>query len=317
MARPPSPAASNPGMSQRPGPILSAPIRAITALLVALLAAAPARADAPATMAAPPAIAATPPATAAAPPAANDTTRTRPGEVPATVKASPPVPHLFTRGDLLFWGGAVGATALAVFNDRWLTNEAIKAENNPDQRHLAQAFQPLGNTAIVLPVAFGLYGVARLIHHPKLARRSIRTALSVTVSGGLALGAKEVFGRARPYERPGQSDYFKPFSHHDSFPSGHATTAFAAAVALDRETSGRWVPWLVYPAATLVGWSRVHDRKHWTSDVVAGAALGGWTAWKTEDFLAYRALGVPVQRTSLWLSPERGGVRVAVVRALN
>lgn len=250
-------------------------------------------------------------------PTSNDTTHTTPGIVPATVKTNPPVPHLFTRRDLWFWGSAVGTTTLAVFNDRWLTNEAVQAEGNTTQRHLADAFQPLGNVGIVLPVAVGLYGVARVIHHPKLARRSLRTAIAVVASGAVATGMKEAFGRLRPYESPLQSNDFKPFSGHNSLPSGHAATAFAAAVALDRETSGRWVPWLVYPAATLVGWSRVHDDKHWTSDVVAGAIVGGWTAWKTEDFLAYRALTVPAKRTSLRLEPAGSGIRLALVHRLD
>jgi hypothetical protein len=84
---------------------------------------------------------------------------------------------------------------------------------------------------------------------------------------------------------------------------------------VDRETSGRWVPWGVYPAAALVGWSRVHDDQHWTSDVVAGAAVGGWLAWKTETFLARRALGVPSKGPTgdaLFLAPHDGTLMLTV-----
>jgi hypothetical protein len=61
--------------------------------------------------------------------------------------------------------------------------------------------------------------------------------------------------------------------------------SFAAATALDRETSSRWVPAIAYPLAGMVAWSRVHDRQHWPSDVVAGAAVGFGVAWKAEDVL--------------------------------
>ena len=56
-----------------------------------------------------------------------------------------------------------------------------------------------------------------------------------------------------------------------------------------RETTRGWVPWVAYPIASLVGWSRVQDDEHWASDVVAGAALGLWTARKTEEALRVHA----------------------------
>jgi membrane-associated phospholipid phosphatase len=40
--------------------------------------------------------------------------------------------------------------------------------------------------------------------------------------------------------------------------------------------------------AGLVGWSRLRDGEHWSSDVVAGAALGFWTARKAVDFARRR-----------------------------
>ena len=103
-------------------------------------------------------------------------------------------------------------------------------------------------------------------------------------------------------------DQFDPFSGHNSFPSGHSTVAFADAEALDRETSARWVPWAAYPLASLVGWSRVRDDKHWGSDVVAGAALGYWAARKTEDFMRARGLGGG--GIHAFLSPRANGGRI-------
>jgi undecaprenyl-diphosphatase len=57
-----------------------------------------------------------------------------------------------------------------------------------------------------------------------------------------------------------------------SFPSGHATVAFACATALALA-----VPRLVLPLfalAALVAWSRVYVGVHYPLDVLAGAALG-------------------------------------------
>src|SRR5262249_35174514 len=102
---------------------------------------------------------------------------------------------------------------------------------------------------------------------------------------------KEAVGRSRPYESPNDAARFHPFSGHTSFPSGHATVAFAAASAIECESPARWAPWIAYPAAGMLAWSRVHDRLHWTSDVVAGGAIGIWTARKTDAFFRSRARG--------------------------
>jgi membrane-associated phospholipid phosphatase len=103
---------------------------------------------------------------------------------------------------------------------------------------------------------------------------------------------------------------YQPFSGHASFPSGHATLAFATATALDRETRAGWVPLVAYPLAALVGWSRVRDDQHWTSDVVAGAALGAWTAAKAHD--ALRGRQGRSGRLGIHLDGRSGAIRTAV-----
>ena len=57
-----------------------------------------------------------------------------------------------------------------------------------------------------------------------------------------------------------------------SFPSGHATTAFAAAAVVGALYPRLRIP--VYGLAALVGLSRVYLGVHYTLDVLAGAALG-------------------------------------------
>jgi membrane-associated phospholipid phosphatase len=60
-----------------------------------------------------------------------------------------------------------------------------------------------------------------------------------------------------------------------SFPSGHTMTAFALAdVFTERYKEHRWVPWVAYGLASVVGFSRLTLQSHFPSDVFAGGLLG-------------------------------------------
>lgn len=64
----------------------------------------------------------------------------------------------------------------------------------------------------------------------------------------------------------------------DSFPSGHATTAFVVGGVLTlcaRQDQRRWLGWVALGAAALIAFSRIAVGAHWPLDVFAGAA-GGW-----------------------------------------
>lgn len=65
-------------------------------------------------------------------------------------------------------------------------------------------------------------------------------------------------------------------SNYKSFPSGHTATTFASAEFL-RIEYGQVSPWIAvggYAAATATAVLRMHNNKHWFSDVIAGAGFG-------------------------------------------
>ncbi len=68
----------------------------------------------------------------------------------------------------------------------------------------------------------------------------------------------------------------------DSFPSGHTSNAFAHAAFIHRRYGIKQAA-TPYALATFVGYSRVHDRWHYTHDVLAGAAIGFLSAWIFAD----------------------------------
>ncbi len=85
---------------------------------------------------------------------------------------------------------------------------------------------------------------------------------------------KEVAGRARPDAGQGAHS-FHPFSGNASLPSGEATEAFAVAAVVSAHSSHLWVKGVAWGAAGLVGWERMNLDRHWASDIVAGALIGG------------------------------------------
>ena len=113
-----------------------------------------------------------------------------------------------------------------------------------------------------------------------LAGRAIYFLTAIAVSGVAAQLVKHLVGRARPVRFGIDGPFsFHPFSAENalaSFPSGHTTSAFAAAVALGLMCP-RWRLWLL-GWACLIGASRVLVGAHYPSDIVAGAALGGAVA---------------------------------------
>jgi undecaprenyl-diphosphatase len=114
-----------------------------------------------------------------------------------------------------------------------------------------------------------------------LRRRGLAGAATVAAAGLMDQLVKNIVCRARP-NAPEAGAFFSNFPcvpakyAYASFPSGHATTAFATAVLLTL-----WYPrwagvWMVL--AAMVGLSRVVLGSHFPSDVLAGALLGSAVA---------------------------------------
>jgi membrane-associated phospholipid phosphatase len=186
------------------------------------------------------------------------------------------------RRDAAFALLAPGAIAGAAARDsRWLAQAA--ASRSPFARDLAANARQLGEPVPMGAALLAADGLARLAHREGVAAASERMAFACVAAGAVAFAVKAAAGRQRPDETSSPSR-FKAFSGHDALPSGHSTVAFALAASLDAEARSPWLRAVVYPAAAVTAWSRVHGRHHWPSDVVAGAALGGWCAHRADRF---------------------------------
>jgi undecaprenyl-diphosphatase len=114
--------------------------------------------------------------------------------------------------------------------------------------------------------------------------------IAIALPGLVFTIVKRLIGRLRP-SALGPFVYV-PFSwrpEYASMPSGHSTTAFAAAVALGALwPRARPLLWLY---AVLIAASRVIIYAHYPSDVIAGACLGGIGAIMVRNYFAARHLG--------------------------
>ncbi|MDR3675244.1 MAG: phosphatase PAP2 family protein [Acidobacteriota bacterium] len=140
------------------------------------------------------------------------------------------------------------------------------------------------NTALafsLVPVTFYALGQARKDSYA--TQTSLLSAEALVDAEILAWVFKTADGRLRPAAIPvggNYSDtwfesYHSPLAGHGSFPSGHTIAAFSIATVFARRYgSHRWVPWVAYGSAGLIGFSRITLQAHFPSDVFAGAAFG-------------------------------------------
>lgn len=151
-----------------------------------------------------------------------------------------------------------------------------------------------------------------------LATRATCFFVIIACSGLMVQVFKHLIGRARPrtIETLGafHFDAFSMKASLASFPSGHTTTAFAAATALSF-FAPRWhVP--LFIGAALIGLSRVMIGAHYPSDVLGGMVLGVVSAIVVARFFARRGIGFRVVDGKVQRRGE-GAVGPAIKSLLN
>ncbi len=237
-----------------------------------------------------------------------------------TINRSTP---LFIPRDLLTIGAFSAATSLAWPFDKQLARrvQAPRSQENRFLRNAATGFRLMGEPALI-GVAVGVYAIGRSVDNAHVEDIGLHSAETLLLANIVTGSVKVLAGRARPevdIENPRDFQLFRgrKGSAFQSFPSGHATTAFAFATTLSSELA-RWQPgtrWtvgpLLYGSAALVGASRMYNNKHWASDVLAGAAIGTFVGTKVVryqhshpgNWLDRKFLTVGVSKSSAGMSP--------------
>jgi len=194
----------------------------------------------------------------------------------------------------VYWLAGGGALAAAVHpaDDRINTRLVNSSTNG-----LWVPGKIIGGTPIILGASLATYVIGRSQGMPRAQHLGMDELEAAILTEGIVEGVKQIVRRDRPLLADGtrQSGF--------SFPSGHAATTFAAATVLQQHLGYKaGVP--TYLIASYVAMSRLHDNRHFASDVVFGAAtgivIGRSVTWHGRNFYA-----------SPMLVPDGAGIVIA------
>ncbi len=179
--------------------------------------------------------------------------------------------------------------ALAAF---WVPTLSLPAQADSPARQVSKFASGDGN---ILFLAAGV-GLPLLSDGHDGKNHSLRALDALGTSVLLSEGLKVLVREKRPDSNA-----------HDSFPSGHATAAFAVATVESDLHPKQALLW--YLGAALISYSRIRLHRHTVGDVLAGAALGAGTA--RVEMAQPRGLIL-----SPFITPDGKGMGIGMTRGL-
>ena len=152
---------------------------------------------------------------------------------------------------------------------------------------LAKLVNPLGTAGRLVPGMAIVYVGAVITNHESLAMGTLNTAAGYVAADLVESVLKPIVGRERPHVE-GNSRRFRPFTTDGdwhSFPSAHVSHIASIVEAVSQQTSSTPISAIGDLLVALVGWDRVYEDQHWTSDVVATVALSSIVSGATVRWL--------------------------------
>ena len=177
------------------------------------------------------------------------------------------------RGPARAWIIPVGIAASAVLDPEmreWALHTHTRSLD-----HFAKSVNPAGTTQRLVPAMAITYVAALVTGHESLANGTLKTAAAYVASDLVESALKPMIGRERPHVE-GNSHRFQPFTANGdwhSFPSAHVAHITSIAQAISMQTHSGPITAICSSLIALVAWDRVYEDQHWTSDVIATAAL--------------------------------------------
>ncbi|MFI4968997.1 MAG: phosphatase PAP2 family protein [Lysobacterales bacterium] len=193
----------------------------------------------------------------------------------------------------LIGGGLLIAGA---FLDKPIRDEAQRGRSRGSDAFFRRV-ERFGTKQYGLPVLAGFYVYGAAADDYEAKAVALDGFSADVISALVTSTIKGIVGRARPNAGLG-THHFQPLQGDYSFPSGHATGAFAFASVIAAHYDSPWVGATAYGIAGLVGVARVRLDAHWATDVVAGGLIGGLIGHHLVQFnRELRARGVAMAPT--------------------
>ena len=188
-------------------------------------------------------------------------------------------PLKWKQNDWFKFIGFVGITEIMMSEDMNIKEFSQRTRSSTTDNIAKHGFEPFGSGVYSMPL------MAAFITHGLISKnkRGLRVGMlgieAYLLSGVFVNIPKYLFNRHRPYQKntPDQYVFDGPFTgdYYKSFFSGHTTSVFAIATIVASEYQDKpIIPVLCYSIATIAGYSRINDNKHWASDVFGGAVFG-------------------------------------------
>jgi membrane-associated phospholipid phosphatase len=176
----------------------------------------------------------------------------------------------------------VASTAL----DTRLRDEAVE-QRRPTLDRAARVLDPLGRAGVLVPALVGSIVAPKVLGMHAMFAHSLRVAIGYAASDGVESLLKPLVGRHRPSDGGGPWRFAPLRNDGDwhSFPSAHTVHAFSIAAGIADESRSPWLSRPAYGLAGAVGLQRIYTEAHWSSDVIASAALAQIVSSATNRFV--------------------------------
>ena len=184
-------------------------------------------------------------------------------------------PARFRAEDWMVAGAATGAIALSMLIDEPV-RDFMNRNQDPRLSDWLRVGRQYGNIVTPVSIAGALYVAGLAFKDGSLRQTGLMVAEATAFAGITTTVIKIIAGRSRPFLGQGASD-FRGFQDQDdyfSFPSGHATVAFALTTVLADRIDHPVATIVLYLLAGSTVLQRMHDDRHWLSDVLAGSMIG-------------------------------------------
>jgi membrane-associated phospholipid phosphatase len=165
------------------------------------------------------------------------------------------------------------STAALLATDRRTAGDLAENGDNQNRLRISRYVSQGGSIYATGGITAAFYLIGRASGNARARETGLLGAESLIDSGIVSQALKLTTQRPRPREDDASGEFF---DGGNSFPSGHATSAWSLATVIAYEYGQRrpLVRFGAYGLATAISLSRFTGRNHFLSDVLVGSAIG-------------------------------------------